>query len=147
MFSCEFCEISKNTFLHRSPLVSAFVIMNGLIKDLHSKLPMNEIKKATKHVAATLVLFCFYCIGKVGNHQILPSFAMIKLFCKLKKLIETEIISKDIFEVVFRNSMIDNKQLWSSMRMNRMKHMAMFVSFLILFRYFWKWRHTLVDFG
>ena len=72
---------------------------------------------------------------------------MIKLFCKLKKLIETEIISKDIFEVVFRNSMIDNKQLWSSMRMNRMKHMAMFVSFLILFRYFWKWRHTLVDFG
>ena len=111
MFSCEFCEISKNTFLHRSPLVSAFLIMNGLIKDLHSKLPMNEIKKATKHVAATLVLFCFYCIGKVGNHQILPSFAMIKLFCKLKKLIETEIISKDIFKVVFRNSMIDNKQL------------------------------------
>ena len=44
---------------------------------------------------------------------------MIKLFfklifqklwykTKLKKLIKTEIISKDIFEVVFRNSMVDN---------------------------------------
>ena len=30
---------------------------------------------------------------------------------KLKKLVETEIISKDIFEVVFRNGMFDNKQL------------------------------------
>ena len=29
---------------------------------------------------------------------------------KLKKLIKTEIISKDIFDVVFRNSMNDNKQ-------------------------------------
>ena len=68
---------------------------------------------------------------------------------KRKKLVETEIISKDIFEVVFRNSMFDNKQLWSSMRMNRMrmKHMAMFVSFLILSRYIWKWRHILADFG
>ena len=47
---------------------------------------------------------------------------MIKLFCKLifeklryktklKKLIETEIISKDIFEVVFRNTVFDNKEL------------------------------------
>ena len=25
MFSCEFCEISKNTFLHRTPLVAASV--------------------------------------------------------------------------------------------------------------------------
>ena len=61
-------------------------------------------------------------IGKAENHQILPGFAMIKLFCKLifeklryktklKKLIETEIISKDIFEVVFRNTVFDNKEL------------------------------------
>ena len=25
MFSCEFCEISKNTYLYRTPLVAAFV--------------------------------------------------------------------------------------------------------------------------
>ena len=31
MFSCELREISKNTFLHRTPLVAAFVI--GFIKD------------------------------------------------------------------------------------------------------------------
>ena len=59
--------------MHRSPPVAAFVFMNGLVKDLHSKVPMDKIKKATKHVA----------VGKVQNHQILPSFAMIKLLCKL----------------------------------------------------------------
>ena len=26
VFSCEFCEISKNTFLHRTPLVAASVV-------------------------------------------------------------------------------------------------------------------------
>ena len=54
VFSCEFCEISKSTFFHRTPLVAASVFMNGLITDLHSKVPMDKIKKATKHVAATL---------------------------------------------------------------------------------------------
>ena len=43
MFSCEFCEISNNNFLHRTPLVAAFVFMNGLINDLHSKAPMQKI--------------------------------------------------------------------------------------------------------
>ena len=28
MFSCEFCEISKNTFLYRTPLVAASVEMH-----------------------------------------------------------------------------------------------------------------------
>ena len=56
VFSWEFCEISKNTFLHRIPLVAASVFMNGLIKDLHSKVSMDKIKKASKHVAATLLL-------------------------------------------------------------------------------------------
>ena len=56
--------------------------MNGLIKDLHSKVSVDKIKKATKHVAATLLLF-FLLIRKVEKHQILPSFAMIKLFYKL----------------------------------------------------------------
>ena len=32
---------------------------------------------------------------------------------KLNTLIKTEILLKDIFEVVFRNSMVDNKQLRS----------------------------------
>ena len=27
VFSCEFCEISKNTFLQRTPLVAASIIM------------------------------------------------------------------------------------------------------------------------
>ena len=33
MFSCEFCEISKNTFIHRTPLVAgsaAIIVSNGL---------------------------------------------------------------------------------------------------------------------
>ena len=60
VFSCGFCEISKNTFLYRTPLVAASVFMNDLIKDLHSKVAMDKIKKAEKHVAATLLLFCFY---------------------------------------------------------------------------------------
>ena len=29
MFSCEFCEISKNTFLHRTTPVTAFQRQNG----------------------------------------------------------------------------------------------------------------------
>ena len=32
----------------------------NLIKDLHSKVSMDKAKKATKDVAATLLLFCFY---------------------------------------------------------------------------------------
>ena len=31
VFSCEFCEISKNTFLHRTPLVAASVVRNELL--------------------------------------------------------------------------------------------------------------------
>ena len=31
VLSCEFCEISKNTFLHRTPLVAASVYIKGLI--------------------------------------------------------------------------------------------------------------------
>ena len=57
---------------------------------------------------------------------------------KLKKLIKTEIISNDIFDVVFRDSMNDNKQPWSSMRMDRMKNMTMFASFLIFIPLFLK---------
>ena len=57
---------------------------------------------------------------------------------KLKKLIKTEIISKDIFDVDFRNSMNDNKQPWSSMRTDRMKNMTMFASFLIFIPLFLK---------
>ena len=34
----------------RTPLVAAFVFMNGFIKDLHSKVAMDKIKKASKHV-------------------------------------------------------------------------------------------------
>ena len=29
MFSCKFCEISKRTFLHRTPLVAASVCISG----------------------------------------------------------------------------------------------------------------------
>ena len=29
VFSCEFCEISKNTFLHRTPLVAVSIICHG----------------------------------------------------------------------------------------------------------------------
>ena len=32
VFSCEFCEISKNTFFHRTPLVAASA--SGFIQDL-----------------------------------------------------------------------------------------------------------------
>ena len=29
VFSCQFCEISKNTFLHRTPLVAVSIICHG----------------------------------------------------------------------------------------------------------------------
>ena len=32
VFSCEFCEISKNTFFHSTPLVAASVVYNGIIR-------------------------------------------------------------------------------------------------------------------
>ena len=32
VFSCEFCQISKNTFLHRAPLVAASVISDNIFK-------------------------------------------------------------------------------------------------------------------
>ena len=31
MFSCEFCEISKNTFLHRTPLVAAAELVQNCL--------------------------------------------------------------------------------------------------------------------
>ena len=31
VFSCEFCEISKNTFLHRTPLVAASAFLRELL--------------------------------------------------------------------------------------------------------------------
>ena len=35
VFSCEFCEIFKNTFLHRTPLVAASVCVICTILDIH----------------------------------------------------------------------------------------------------------------
>ena len=52
--------------------MAAFVFMNGLIKDLHSKVPMGKIKKGTKHVAATLLLPLDWnspCRGEGASHQ------------------------------------------------------------------------------
>ena len=34
MFSCEFCEISKNTFFYRTPLVSAFGLSEQFYKEI-----------------------------------------------------------------------------------------------------------------
>ena len=36
VFSCEFCEISKNTFFHRTPLVAAsgfYMVLNTALRD------------------------------------------------------------------------------------------------------------------
>ena len=54
------------TLVHLSNLhenkfsITLLLIMNDLMKDLHFKVSMDKIKTATKHVAATLLLFCFY---------------------------------------------------------------------------------------
>ena len=40
--------------------MAASVLMHGLSKNLQSKVPMDKIEKATRHVAATLLLFWFY---------------------------------------------------------------------------------------
>ena len=37
VFSCEFCEVSKNTFLHRTPLVAASGDLSSNIKRLFQK--------------------------------------------------------------------------------------------------------------
>ena len=42
MFSCEFCEMSKNTFLHRTPLVAASVMTKKTMsKDTNSRKVIN----------------------------------------------------------------------------------------------------------
>ena len=52
MFSCEICEIFKNTFLYRTPPVAASVSKNNhatyLLKSIHSiqkqdKVPCNDV--------------------------------------------------------------------------------------------------------
>ena len=40
MFSCKFCEISKSTFLYRTPLVAAFV--NSSFENAISSLKLKE---------------------------------------------------------------------------------------------------------
>ena len=46
MFSCEFCEIFKNTFFHRTPLVAAFAKIYDKVwyKSLTSKLKSHNIQ-------------------------------------------------------------------------------------------------------
>ena len=44
VFSCEFCEISKNTFLHRTPLVAASV--SSFL--LHTKIQMQPLELPCK---------------------------------------------------------------------------------------------------
>ena len=39
VFSCEFCEISKNTFLHRTPLVVASAFQVEVIENLFFGFP------------------------------------------------------------------------------------------------------------
>ena len=58
VFSCEFCEISKNTFLHRAPLVTAF----------------GQIKKSV----FTMLMY----LGKTlfSNNNKLSKFASVKYF-------------------------------------------------------------------
>ena len=42
MFSDEFCEISKNTFLHRTPLVAASVFLNIKMSAKSKKIELND---------------------------------------------------------------------------------------------------------
>ena len=58
--------LSTSTFVHHLSNLNenifsiTLLLLMNLIKDLHSKVSMDKTKKATKDVAATLLLFCFY---------------------------------------------------------------------------------------
>ena len=45
VFSCEFCEISKNSFLHRTALVTASVIFNDITTEVFRNFQMRRLAK------------------------------------------------------------------------------------------------------
>ena len=45
VFSCEFCEISKNTFSNRTPPVTAFATCNFIKKEIPAKMFFSEFGK------------------------------------------------------------------------------------------------------
>ena len=46
VFSCEFCEISKNTFFYRTPLVAGFCMQNSIFFD--KKYELFGVKRSLK---------------------------------------------------------------------------------------------------
>ena len=58
VFSCEFCEISKNTFLHKTPLVVASVYSS-----LHGRLYVNHAQN--QHFWSFLIIYKGYCSSEI----------------------------------------------------------------------------------
>ena len=82
-FSCEFCEISKNTFLHRAPVVAASE--GPALKKFIAKA---NRKKALKYIK-NIRTFAADCVKKKGNdffYNLNPLFVTDKKsFCKMIK--------------------------------------------------------------
>ena len=65
MFSCKFCEISKNTFFHRTPLVAASVLPK-YFKNLKDYKRGNRGKKLlTLNFFAFSMFFLFFSLSKL----------------------------------------------------------------------------------
>ena len=58
MFSCQFCEISKNTFPYRTSLVAAFEFCKYIIKMIR-KLSTNKFSKSFEIIGRMLIGFSF----------------------------------------------------------------------------------------
>ena len=56
VFSCEFCEISKNTFFHRTPLVAASVLFSPAMK--FGSLVYKAFYKSTSDILACRDVEC-----------------------------------------------------------------------------------------
>ena len=50
VFSCEFCEISKNNFSYRLPLVAASAACNFIKKEIPAKIFFCEFGKISKNI-------------------------------------------------------------------------------------------------
>ena len=67
MFSCEFYEIFKNNFLHRTPLVAASDVGKIFKKLFSNSVVLNNKDVSSKHNLLTTDLMLW------GNHQVKPN--------------------------------------------------------------------------
>ena len=99
VFYCEFCKISKNTFCHRTPPVTASVELSKAVRDFSSPGPMFFIKLNFKISQIYVTLINDF--DKTFVLAFYNSFLRIKLNCDKKNMSILNICS-------FQKNMLSN---------------------------------------